>query len=364
MGSKEQGNKKHSKLELATTSSTSSGGAIVSSAREKVVAEVLLKPGDLSQDGWVNDEVISRLSHLANTHGMTQGNSDCIVRALETRSSLFQAGQGEVLTAEAKLVHANAEFSVWSASVYRTAARQRRTAKHCIAECIQKMVLQTPVLRSDEALKSESLESVVVEGNESPASQSTVSELRRRQIFDGACDVITRDGYAATTIRKISSAANIPISTMYQYISTKEDILFMITSGCMEEIFNYFQEELVEEGTAEQKLSEAVDAYIKYISKNRKYINLAYSETRALSKENREKIFDIERQFAGLWEEIVRYGNEKNEFSIENTDLAANMIYFFCNVWAIRYWTIEKYSEQEVKDYLLRFILNGLKKPL
>jgi hypothetical protein len=63
----------------------------------------------------------------------------------------------------------------------------------------------------------------------------------------------------------------------------------MITSGCMNEIFRFFDKELKREGTANQKMREAIDAYIKYISKNRRYINLVYRETRALSAENREK---------------------------------------------------------------------------
>lgn len=338
---------------------------LVSVKRDRVVAEMSLGDEHLSPDGWVNEDVVVTLARVANSQGVTQGDSAQGVRALDSRFSLFEAGQGDTLIAESRLIHADGDLCTWTAAIYRCATRQRRSPKHCVAECTQRIKLQPtkvgaePVLA--EAGSKERAKVVTLSAEDDSGAISTVSQQRRRQIFEGACDVITRDGYAATTIRKISAAANIPISTMYQYINTKEDILFMITSGCMEEIFNFFQEELREAGTAEQKLYDAVDAYIKYISRNRKYINLAYSETRALSKENREKIFEIERQFAGLWEAIIAYGNETKEFSIENTDLTANMIYFFCNVWALRYWSIERYTEEEVRDYLLRFILSGLK---
>ncbi|MEC8428319.1 MAG: TetR/AcrR family transcriptional regulator, partial [Pseudomonadota bacterium] len=195
------------------------------------------------------------------------------------------------------------------------------------------------------------------------SSKEQAMEIRRRKIFDGACEVIGREGYAATTIRKVAKAAGVPISTMYQYIDTKEDLLFMITSSCMEEIFEYMTEELRREGDAVTKMTHAVDAYVKYISKNRRYINLAYRETRALSRANREKIFDIERRFTRLWEEIIISGNKADSFRAEKSRLAANMVYFFCNVWALRYWSVQDYTEDEVRQYLMKFVMGGLTAP-
>lgn len=148
---------------------------------------------------------------------------------------------------------------------------------------------------------------------------------------------------------------------MYQYIDSKEDLLFMIASGCMDEIFQFFRDELKDVGTAEQKMLDAIDAYVRYVSKNRHYISLVYRETRALSPKNREKIFEIERQFTALWEDIIIAGNESGEFNIEDTDLAAHVIYFMCNVWALRYWAVEHHDETDLKRYLERFILRGLR---
>lgn len=196
--------------------------------------------------------------------------------------------------------------------------------------------------------------------DEAEDADLSVAERRRRQIFEGACDVIARKGYGAASMREIAKAAGVTIPTMYQYVKSKEDILFMITRDCMSELFQAFRANLVQEGSARDKLSHAIADYLRYISKNHKYINLTYRETRALSEENREKIFQIEREFTDLWRDMIRQGQIDGLFVEVDPDLAASLIYFFCTVWALRYWAIGHWSEETVRDTLTQLVLDGL----
>ena len=97
------------------------------------------------------------------------------------------------------------------------------------------------------------------------------------------------------------------------------------------------------------------------MSKNGRYINLSYRETRALSRPNREKIFDIERRFTQMWEQLIIEGNKSGEFDAQKSRLAAHLIYFVCNLWSLRYWAVQEYTEDEVRDYLERFVIQGLR---
>lgn len=195
---------------------------------------------------------------------------------------------------------------------------------------------------------------------ETKRKSSKTADKRRLQIFEGACEVIANKGYGSATIRDIAKAANISIPSMYQYIKNKEDILYLITSMCMEEILTYFRENVDQHQAPVEALENAINAYFDYINVNRRYINLVYSETRALSPENRKKIFDMEREFMSLWEKILINGKEKGIFKIENTDLYANYIYFFCTIWALRHWSIGDYEEPNVRNTVTSMILNGI----
>jgi AcrR family transcriptional regulator len=318
-------------------------------------ARMALLSGHLNGGERVDAGVIAILAQAAMDHG-TEAGSDVDARPLETTARHFAAGAGDALSAEAMQIHRDDGSATWRATVFRHTAHATPGPRQIIAEVTQSYHLAASAAKAPDG------EVIAMADIDRPpeAPPSSVAEQRRRQIFKGACEVVIRKGYADASIREIAAAAELSIPALYQYVKSKEDILFMITSGCMEEIFHAFRDGLSAQGSATHKMSAAIQSYVRYIGRNRKYINLVYRETRSLSPGNREKIFAIEREFTGLWEEIIQAGRTSGEFEVDNTDLAANLAYFMCTAWALRHWNIGRYSEDEVRDMLTRFILRAL----
>ena len=325
-------------------------------------AEMNLADSDVDDEGWVHDEACQRLAWVACQQHAASLSAGGNVRIMNSRLSLFAKGEGERLCAEAQTLFQDQSSARLRVQVYRLPSGQDVGERYLMADFdAAAMFVEKAAVTSiaDASVPADTSEDA------DPPSELTnrerAMEAKRRQIFDGACEVIGRDGYAATTMRKVAKAAGLPLSSIYQYIETKEDLLYMITSTCMQEIFDYMHEALLSEGTAEEKMVHAIDAYLKYVSKNRRYINLVYRETRALSRPNREKIFDIERRFTQMWEKVIIEGNKADEFDAQKSRLAAHLIYFVCNLWSLRYWAVQEYTEEEVRDYLQRFVISGLK---
>ncbi|WP_165821431.1 TetR/AcrR family transcriptional regulator [Falsiruegeria mediterranea] len=193
-------------------------------------------------------------------------------------------------------------------------------------------------------------------------SLSSTAEMRRLQIFEGACKVIARHGFGNSTMREIAREAGLSVPLMYKYIKDKDDILYLIMTVNMQGMFTFFDNQEFNSGSPEENLIRAVDKYIDYIGDNRKYINLVYSETRSLSAENRMKVFDTERDFMRRWQAIIDDGVDKGFFRPVNTELLSNFIYFLCTVWALRHWSIGHFPVDEVKTALHEFVLTGLMK--
>ena len=338
----------------------SSSGISLRSASHCTLAEIRLQDQHCDEDGWVHIDTCMQLGWVASAEQAGKLVDSGRARLTDSAISLFTRGGGDTLFAQAETLYEDWAGARLRVRLFRFPRGQSYTEQYLIGEYSTRVVMVGDATVAVPAAAISRDESGSVEPVEMTTRERAM-EARRRQIFDGACEVIGREGYAATTMRKVAKASGLPLSSIYQYIDTKEDLLFMITSTCMEEIFDYMHAELVAEGSAQEKMEHAVDAYLKYVSKNRRYINLVYRETRALSAANREKIFDIERRFTQLWERIIVDGNKTKEFDIKKTCLAANLIYFVCNLWSLRYWSVEEYSEDEVREYLLRFILSGLK---
>jgi AcrR family transcriptional regulator len=53
-------------------------------------------------------------------------------------------------------------------------------------------------------------------------------ERRRRQIADAAVRLFVEKGFHKTTTRQIARAADISIGSLYEYFTTKEDILYIV----------------------------------------------------------------------------------------------------------------------------------------
>jgi AcrR family transcriptional regulator len=261
-------------------------------------------------------------------------------------------------------VDAGAPMATWRATLFQGSAAQARSQWKRVAEMTQ---MQWNDSEPSSLSAEGALERIDNQGSSSATNDESVTEdagsisaQRRKQIFRGALKVIAKKGYGAATIREIAAAAKLPIPTMYQYIKSKEDILYMITSGCMEDLMDVFQENLSTKKATEERLTRAISAYVDYIEINRRYINLVYRETRSLSRDNREKIFAIERQFTGFWRKILEDGQASGEIDVSDANLTANFIYFLCTVWALRYWSIGQYSPNVIKRELTEFILRGL----
>jgi AcrR family transcriptional regulator len=311
--------------------------------------------------------LLSSLSDLAARTGTAEVLS-CAPSSLSVLSATtmyFEAGQGDWLLVDAANVSHASREPVWQVSIRRTTrsndpagdivARSMIVFRGANGRTIQVAKDPQELTADEDTADDLTLPKAIENGN-------SVADQRRRQIFMGACRVVAAKGYAATTIRDIAKASKLKISTMYQYITTKEDVLFMITNGCMEELFADFELSLRQNGTATEKIKHAIDSLVEYIAKNRKYINLVYRETKSLNRENREKIFDLERRLVALWEQIISEGKRSGEFSVADPSLAAHFIYFLCNIWALRHWALSEYSEKQVREMLYRFAFGALAK--
>jgi AcrR family transcriptional regulator len=65
------------------------------------------------------------------------------------------------------------------------------------------------------------------------------SRITRKLILDTALNVFLSEGYAKTTIAKISEQANVGYGTVYSHFKGKDDILNHVVDGVMDEFYNF-----------------------------------------------------------------------------------------------------------------------------
>jgi len=86
------------------------------------------------------------------------------------------------------------------------------------------------------------------------------SRITRKLILDTALDVFLKEGYAKTTIAKISQQAKVGYGTVYSHFKGKDDILNKVVDNVLTEFYN-----LLEVPFAPTTLADAREAYYELV---------------------------------------------------------------------------------------------------
>jgi AcrR family transcriptional regulator len=324
----------------------------------------------LSTQDPTGEAALIALAHASILKGAAAGfDPGTTFRTIEIKTSFFASPEGKIPTVEAALLHAQGAVIVWRAKIFAGAGGSGRGEGACLAEVTETLVAteksegQAAILplRPDEEEGDKSRRGGdVIAMPEGARRRGGVAQERLEQILRGAYEVISRKGYANASIREIAAAAGMPIPTMYLYIKTKEDLLYFMSNEYLSRLTKHFEETLNTSSSATETLASVIAEYVEYCGKNRKLINLVYREGKSLSRENREKIFTMDRSFVGIWEKIIEHGKATGEFKVDDAALAANYMYFLCTAWAIRHWNLATYGEAKIRESLTTFILRAV----
>ncbi len=158
---------------------------------------------------------------------------------------------------------------------------------------------------------------------------------RRSEIIDVATRLFLERGFHKTSIRDIARACPFNLASLYMYVGSKEDILFLVAQQLMDEKAAAMAEvETLHEGPVEA-FTAAFRAYCQIVHKFRPHIRLLYQELGALAPERRESVMSSLYTVIGVFEKIVRRGIEKRVFADVDPRLVALDALFMCHLWSM-----------------------------
>jgi TetR/AcrR family transcriptional regulator, cholesterol catabolism regulator len=186
-------------------------------------------------------------------------------------------------------------------------------------------------------------------------------QRRRRQIVDAAVELFLKNGFHKTTTRQIAQAAGISIGLLYEYISTKEDILYLVCEAIHAEMENAVTEALARAQAGRGTLEMAIQEYFKVCHRMSDHILLIYQETQSLPSKWRKIVLANEIQITGLFTKVLAELVDRAELPFldaKTLDLMAHNISVLGHMWTFRRWfmgchyTIEEYTRLQTEFIL------------
>jgi AcrR family transcriptional regulator len=196
-------------------------------------------------------------------------------------------------------------------------------------------------------------------------------DSKRDSIIDAAIKLFAKKGFTKTTINDIALAAGIGKGTVYEYFSTKEEIIHHSFGYFIKSLELDFQEILIMNTAVQEKLSLIFKGFVEFIStdslgiieimfdfwaeaiKNKAAKGLLYQDMRQFYQSYREIFIDL-----------LREGIEKGEFKKEiDTNSVASLIVGMLDGILVQ-WILDKKrinleALNKMSDYV---ILDGLKR--
>lgn len=183
---------------------------------------------------------------------------------------------------------------------------------------------------------------------------------RRNQMIKGAISLFKEKGFHRTTTREIATASGFSIGTLYEYIRTKEDVLYFTCDAIYDQVREHLEKAFHLEKPSLENLVTVIKSYFYLMDEMQEEILILYQEVKSLKKETRKYILEKERDMVEMLEQIILACTPR-KISKEESVLLANNIFVQGQMWGFRRWILQKQSTiEEYTEGQINFLLKAL----
>jgi AcrR family transcriptional regulator len=186
-------------------------------------------------------------------------------------------------------------------------------------------------------------------------------ERRRRQIAEAAVQLFIKHGFHKTTTRQIARAAGFSIGSLYEYVASKEDVLYLVCDSIHAEVERLVTDAMSRAGGGIEALIEVIREYFLVCHRMSDFILLIYQETRSLPAQWQKRVLENELRITGLFVEVlarIAATGALPKLDEHTIELAAHNISVLGHTWTFRRWffgrhyTIEDYIRMQTEFIL------------
>jgi TetR/AcrR family transcriptional regulator, cholesterol catabolism regulator len=183
---------------------------------------------------------------------------------------------------------------------------------------------------------------------------------RRDQIVKAAIEVFSARGYDKATVRDVARAAGLSPGSVYCYIRTKPDILYLV----FDKLVTAKREEVERaiEGIDDpvERARAAIRAELEVAARDRDAVTILYRESHSLDRVSLREIMERETQYVEFLESVLQDGYRLGVFEGDAT-LSADVAVYLSAILALRWWRLRaRLSGQEAIDGIAALLLRGL----
>jgi len=184
---------------------------------------------------------------------------------------------------------------------------------------------------------------------------------RRDKLIKAAIEVVKEKGFHAATMRDIGRAAGMTQGTIYNYVTSKDDVLFLVCDRLVSEYQEETRKALETIADPVERVRSGAKAVAQVIYQHQDEILLIFQNGHLLDKRSLRVILARVEGFARLFEKFLTDAAREANVVIGNSYLTAHIFTYLPTIVALRRWSLGKeLSRDEVLTGLTDFLVRGL----
>ena len=194
-------------------------------------------------------------------------------------------------------------------------------------------------------------------GSHGPKTMEAIRKAGLKLIFE--------HGYEAMSLRQLASEVGIQVGSLYNHISTKEDLLYDLIKVHMDELFAQFDQirsEMEGQGPVE-RLKAFIAFHVTYHILRKREVFIGYSELRSLEPNHYEEIVALRRQYERHLIQILHQGETAGLFRFGDASVAAYGILAMLTGVCTWFRPHGRQTKEQVISTYSDLVLNGLTPP-
>lgn len=181
---------------------------------------------------------------------------------------------------------------------------------------------------------------------------------RQNQMIKAAIILFKEKGFHKTTTREIAQKSGFSIGTLYEYIRTKEDILFLVCDSIYEQVHQRLEATIDFKQPSLNSLKTVIELYFRLMDEIQDEVVIMYQEVKSLEEDAQRYVLEKERDMISMLKWVV-VTCVPSKITAKDAELLANNIFVQGQMWGFRRWalhkqfTLEEYIQKQIY-YLMR----------
>lgn len=189
------------------------------------------------------------------------------------------------------------------------------------------------------------------------------SETSRRQILSVAARLFRDQGYAATTLRQIATAADMKAGSIYYYFSSKDELLDEILDKGLRRVF-----EAVEAAAAPRagdaghrcRIERAIEAHLVTLLEESDFTSANIRVYGQLPEAAKRKHRLLRQLYGEFWDNLFMAARDAREIRADVTIQPLRMFVLGALNWTVEWFDSDRYSVRELAQRTSLLVFDGI----